>query len=308
MTSRKLGIAVTTYNRCDILLSGLEAIKRLTSIDYELVVCDDGSVDDTVSALTRHNITVVGKTNKGIAWNKNRGLFYLSQHMCCDTIILLDDDAHPVLMGWEQEWIAACDRFGHVNYIPPHYRESLLAGKMTATNPGVGPTVGGMAIGQTAQALSCVGYMDVRFGRYGHEHSDFTGRFARAGFGGFKYQGLTSIEDVYYLIEGGIELVPSESSGTPHDLSQNGALLGQLANDPIYRSPWRTDAEMRDFLSEMPIAFWGAQGGLIPPREAFSASAYLTQYDDVRDANNDALEHYVRAGRSEGRAYGRATE
>jgi hypothetical protein len=304
MNKGRLGIAITTYNRREMLLAGLDSIARLTSIPCEVVVCDDGSHDGTAEAVRARGVPLLGTENKGIAWNKNRGLFYLSQFLHCDTIILLDDDAHPVLMGWEQEWIAACERFGHVNYIPPHYRKDMLAGKLTATHPGVGATVGGMAIGQNASALACVGYMDIRFGRYGHEHSDFTGRFARAGFGGFTYRALDRMQTVYYLIDGGIELMASESTGSSGDLAQNAVLLQELADDPIYRSPWRDDAGMQAFLAEMPPAFRGAQRGLLPPRMPFLARSYLERYDDVRVADVDPLEHFVRVGWSEGRSLG----
>ena len=296
-----LGIAVTTYNRRDMVLDQVAAIRRFTSVPFDLVICDDGSTDGTVEALSLIDVTVIGGLNRGIAWNKNRGLFYLSQYRRVDTIVLLDDDAFPYLYGWEQEWIAACRRFGHVNFIPPHYRQSLVGGGMSAARPGIGPTVGGMAIGQTSAALSCIGYMDVRFGRYGHEHSDFTGRFVRAGFGGFRCQRTTEIVNHYYLIEGGIELLESESSGTERDLSENARLLGELANDPVYRAPWRTDEQMQGFLADMPKPFQGAEDGLLPSLKPFPAELYLARHNDVREAEVDPLEHFVRAGYREGR-------
>ena len=299
--SGSLGIAVTTYNRREMVLDQVAMLRRLTSVPFDLVVCDDGSSDGTIAALQDAGVTVLGGRNRGVAWNKNRGLFYLSQHRRSHTIILLDDDACPVLHGWEQEWIAACRRFGHVNFIPPHYRNSLIGGGMTAARPGIGPTVGGMAIAQTSEALSCVGYMDVRFGRYGHEHSDFTGRFLRAGYGGFRYQTRTGTENHYYLIEGGIALLDSESSGNERDLSENARLLGELATDPIYRAPWRNDQEMRDLLSDMPRAFQGAEDGLVPSMQPFLSERYLDRYLDVKEAEIDPLEHYVRTGHREGR-------
>lgn len=302
--SATLGIAVTTYNRRDMLLDTVRAIRAMTTTPYELVVCDDGSSDGTIQALEAEGVAVLGGLNRGIAWNKNRGLFYLSQHHRCDTIILLDDDAQPAIFGWEREWIEACRRFGHVNFIPPHFRKDLVGGRMTASAPGVGPVVGGMAIGQSAAALSCVGYMDVRFGRYGHEHSDFTGRFTRAGFGGFLYEDGDRVWNLYYLIHGGIELVPSQSSGSSDDLERNARLLGELVADPVYRSPWRSDEEMRQFLAEMPRHFGGSEGGLLPPFTAFDGAAYLEKYVDVREADLDPLEHYIRIGHSEGRQTG----
>lgn len=296
-----LGIAVTTYNRRAMVLEQVATLRRLTSVPFELIICDDGSTDGTAEALREVGVDVIGGVNRGVAWNKNRGLFYLTQHRRVGTVILLDDDAFPFLFGWEQEWLAACARFGHVNFIPPHYRGSLVGGEMNALRPGIGPTVGGMVIGQTSAALSCVGYMDVRFGRFGHEHSDFTSRFLRAGFGGFRYEKPTGTTKHYYLIEGGIKLLQNETNGTEHDLSENERLLGELVNDPIYRAPWRTDEQMHQFLSDMPRRFQGAEDGFFPALKTFLSEPYLSAHEDVRVADMDPLEHYVRDGYREGR-------
>jgi glycosyltransferase involved in cell wall biosynthesis len=43
----KLGIGVSTYNRKESLVRTLEAVRRHTKSNYEIVVSDDGSRDGT---------------------------------------------------------------------------------------------------------------------------------------------------------------------------------------------------------------------------------------------------------------------
>ena len=106
---------------------------------------------------------------------------------------------------------------------------------------------------------------------------------------------------LYYLIDGGLQLVPTPSTGTSEDLDRNARLLGQLSTDPLYRAPWRDDAEMVQFMADMPLCFQGAQHGILPPFASFSADSYLERYQDVREAAVDPLEHFIRIGRAEGR-------
>jgi glycosyltransferase involved in cell wall biosynthesis len=247
----KLGIAVTTYNRREMLINNLRKIEGLTSCDHDIVVCDDGSCDGTRDAVTECGYKIIGGCNRGVAWNKNRGLFYLANVLASDVIILLDDDTYPIVHGWENEWIAAVQRVGHVNYLPPRFRTALVSGGMTAADLGLSRIVSGVCLAMTREAQSYVGYMDVRFGKYGHEHSDYTIRFTRAGFGAHVEITEGRKQVLYYVLDGGLSNLPSKSMGDTTNLKRNEELLIKLAADPVYRSPWRTDAELRDFREEI---------------------------------------------------------
>lgn len=299
---KKLGIAVTTYNRRDMLLSHLNKIQQLTSQPFDLVVCDDGSSDGTREALAARGITVLGGVNKGIAWNKNRGLFYLINVCRSDVVLLLDDDVYPTVHGWEQEWIEAVARVGHVNHLLPSYDFTRLSGGLTARDLGIGPIVNGICLAMSREAQSFIGYMDTRFGRYGHEHSDLTGRFRRAGFGGF--DGLVSGQKraFYYLLRGGLAMADAATSGTPEDLERNMQLLGQLSEEPIYRAPWRTDAEMWEFRAEVDPGAVADLKAPVPPGMQFSGTTYLKNNLDVAAAGFDPLLHYLKFGMNEGRS------
>ena len=131
------GIAITTYNRRDLLLRQIELIRRFSIRAPELVVCDDGSTDGTIEAVAALGIPLVRGRNKGVAWNKNRGIFWLTHHGSADAFILMDDDVLPTTHGWETEWAEAAMALGHVNYTHPDFRPHILSGSARAADPGV---------------------------------------------------------------------------------------------------------------------------------------------------------------------------
>jgi glycosyl transferase family 2 len=73
-----LGIAITTFNHSRMMAAQVKARRRRTSGSFHLVVCDDGSTDDTVATLRGEDVTVITGPRRGIAWNKNRGSFFSS--------------------------------------------------------------------------------------------------------------------------------------------------------------------------------------------------------------------------------------
>src|ERR1700674_997344 len=115
----ELGIGVSTYNRKESLVRTPEAVRRHTRSNYELVVSDDGSRDGTAAAVTSLGVHCITGQNMGVGWNKNRLLFYLNNKRRRNLIILLEEDCYPFADRWEDDWIAAALRWGHVNYAGP---------------------------------------------------------------------------------------------------------------------------------------------------------------------------------------------
>ena len=294
----KLGIALTTFNRRDALLDLVARLERFTSVDYALVIGDDGSTDGTADMLADTRIPAVFGRNKGIAWNKNRGLYHLMNFTAADVLLLMDDDVLPQAYGWEQEWIAAALAFGHVNYVPAHLREHVLTGACRAADPGITHVVGGQCLGFTRGALQHVGYFDPRFGRYGHEHSDVTFRCLRAGFGGISRSAGT--QAYFYVIDGGLALRDVPSNVDFDSLERNARLLAEAGRDPIFRLPWRSDGEMAEFLAEFPQVSPERCHGLIRVPE-FDGDLYLRRHPDVAATGQDPFAHYVAYGKREGR-------
>jgi glycosyltransferase involved in cell wall biosynthesis len=292
-----LGIAITTYNRAHMVMAQIDALQELTSCNFELVVCDDGSTDMTVPKLRDRGVKVISGINRGVAWNKNRGLFYLREIAASSNIVLMDDDIIPTRLGWQDEWIESVARYGHMNFKAPG--PTVFAGKHTPTNPALSHNLGGACIAFSREAISYVGYMDTRFHGYGHEHTDLTMRAIRAGFGGFILVEDDRRRPCFYSIEGGLALLPSDSNANAESVARNGLVLMASEDEPIYRNAWRTSDEYKSLRSEI-----GALDGLNadpPYQQEFHAQAYLAANPDVAAANWDAWHHFTTKGWQENR-------
>ena len=295
------GIAITTFNRCELLLRQIAAIRRFTIADHDLIVCDDGSTDGTVDAVRALGIEVVAGTNKGIAWNKNRGIFHLMHYTAAASVILMDDDVVPTIHGWETEWAESARALGHVNYTHPDFRPHVFAGACTAGDPGISPLVGGMCMGMSREAIGSVGYMDVRFGRYGHEHTDYSRRFVRAGYGGFNREWRGTRRTLFYVVDTGIRLEKTVSTGSPEEAARNAGLLAELEHEPVYRAPWRTDEEREVFTGELRASNGAGPIGVAERLAPFDEDEYLAANPDLTRSNVDPLRHYLWIGWREGR-------
>ncbi len=261
----RLGIAISTFNRRPMLLGLIDALQAQTSRDFDLVVCDDGSTDNTVAALRARGVPVIAGANRGIAWNKNRGLFYLREILGCDVILLLDDDVLPVRQGWERDWIAAVRKFGHINFLSDS--GLLLSGANSPEDPGVSGDLWGACVAFSRAASSYVGYFDTRFRGYGHEHTDLTMRAIRAGFGGFLVEEDGVTHHRFYAIEGGLKLLPSQSAIDKASVARNQPVWAESQAEPIFRNAWRTVEEYTLLRSEL-AALDGLQPAHQPVAEA----------------------------------------
>nr|WP_249296752.1 glycosyltransferase [Acidiphilium multivorum] len=105
-SGKKIGIGITTFNRFEVLKESIRRIKNFTSIPCEIFVADDGSIDNTLEFLPNEDgIYYFSGRNRGVAWNKNRCLFFFRNFIHVDVIILLDDDVHVDGIGWEQNFV-----------------------------------------------------------------------------------------------------------------------------------------------------------------------------------------------------------
>jgi glycosyltransferase involved in cell wall biosynthesis len=248
----KLGIAITTLSRRRHLRRLIDALSRLTLTAYDLIVCDDGSTDSTLAMLATSGVRVVAGRSRGVAWNKNRGLFALMTFSQAEVILLLDDDVMPTEAGWEQPWIDVALRYGHVNLAHPQMASSLVHVGRTPSEPSLSGFVTGACIASSRAALCGVGYMDTRFGRYGLEHVEFSRRFLRAGFGGAVHISGNGTSSSYFMVlSSGMRLVDTISNGSKIEHDKNAPIHEALLSEPIYRHAWRTDCEREIFLAEV---------------------------------------------------------
>jgi glycosyltransferase involved in cell wall biosynthesis len=248
----KLGIGITSYNRYRDLETCLFHVRELTPQPFSLVVADDGSTDDTRAICARQRITCVTGENMGIAWNKNRALFFLHEIFECDVIILLEDDCYPNRFGWHYRWVRAAQEWGHVNFAGNWFCDRFLDGEGTVTRPFLSTSVSGQCVAFSRRALRVCGFLDPRFRGYGYEHSEHSSRLVRAGFGGEMRMGKEGkLIRHYYLLAADLTMLRSQSHRNEESIASNRDVWKKMSRDPIYRYPWRTSAEFRQFRGEI---------------------------------------------------------
>lgn len=88
----KISIIITLYNRADKIVKALKSVLSQTYLNYEIVIIDDGSVDDPEKVLMpfleKYNIKYLKQENSGAAGAKNRG----AKEATADYILFLDSD------------------------------------------------------------------------------------------------------------------------------------------------------------------------------------------------------------------------
>lgn len=87
----RISVIVPTYNRAHFVAEAIESILAQTYRDYEIVVIDDGSTDDTVSVVDRfaEHVTFLQQPHSGIpAVTRNTGLRWATG----EYIAFLDSD------------------------------------------------------------------------------------------------------------------------------------------------------------------------------------------------------------------------
>ncbi len=243
-----VGIGITTFNRSEMLRRTIEAIRMHTRHPHVLFVADDGSSDETVTTLRAMRVSHLAASNRGIAWNKNRALFYLNQIHHCDVIILLEDDTYPNANGWEGVWIEASIKHGHINLYPSHWTEPNISGSGTVTDPYVSRLLTGQCSGFARRSVDTAGFMDTRFRRYGFEHVEHSHRMISCGYGGLA--GDDQGDFLPYLITSSLTVSGLDKAPDMDGVRHNAPIFNQLKTEPRHRWAWRTDEEMAIFRCE----------------------------------------------------------
>ena len=73
----KVDVIVPTYNRSSLVREAIQSILQQTFADFQIVVVDDGSTDDTrcvVGGISDNRVTYIYKPNGGQATAMNIGL------------------------------------------------------------------------------------------------------------------------------------------------------------------------------------------------------------------------------------------
>jgi len=73
--SPRVSVIIPTFNRLAFVTEAIESVRKQTYADYELIVVDDGSTDETPQMLHRQpDITTIRQPHRGVSAARNRGI------------------------------------------------------------------------------------------------------------------------------------------------------------------------------------------------------------------------------------------
>lgn len=87
----KVSVVVCSYNGERTLPDCLEGLRKLAYPDYEVIVVNDGSTDNTPAIASEHPLRLISTQNRGLSCARNTGMEAASGEIVAYT----DDDARP---------------------------------------------------------------------------------------------------------------------------------------------------------------------------------------------------------------------
>ena len=127
-----VSIIVATYNRAPLLAQTLDSIFAQSFQNYEVIVVDDGSIDETRAVLAHYGnrIHYVQQENRGPSAARNLGARLAQSNWLSfqDSDDLVLANHLRVLHGYVQSHPACAMVFGNGNYLggPEHNRECII--------------------------------------------------------------------------------------------------------------------------------------------------------------------------------------
>jgi len=111
----KISVVVCTYNGARTLRQCLSALDALDYPEYEVIVVNDGSTDDTAAIAQDYRVRLINQPNKGLSAARNTGLAASEGEI----VAYIDDDAYPHRY-WLRYLAAAFGRSAHVGIGGPN--------------------------------------------------------------------------------------------------------------------------------------------------------------------------------------------
>ncbi|QGW17593.1 MULTISPECIES: glycosyltransferase family 2 protein [Leclercia] len=199
-SSSKIGIAITTHNRPEVLKLAFEQHMKHLPAGALLMVIDDGSKSAAVVPsgvqLLRH------ETSLGIVASKNASLTVLMD-AGCEHLFLWDDDAWPIADNWHLPYIESPE---------PHlaYQFLDLAGRNKLNDMAVlyrddkhvaytGQR--GVMLYYHRSAIEKVGGFDPVYGRGMYEHPDLALRIHNAGLSTWAFADVAGSEKLIHSMD-----------------------------------------------------------------------------------------------------------
>jgi glycosyltransferase involved in cell wall biosynthesis len=180
------GVAICTYNRGFQLKEMIDAVQATSPPNSRLVVCDDGSTDDTPYIVKEYSdLMYIRGPNLGVAANKNRALVGLRD---CHFLTILEDDLIPQQPGWFETYENVYLNTGIHHFCrvqDKEIAETLPDFSIWLRNLGYTPIYGPSPRGDltflTAEVIRKVGGFNPEFRGAGYAHGEWSHRVAKSG-------------------------------------------------------------------------------------------------------------------------------
>lgn len=224
----KIGIAITTRNRPEILALCVKEWKRLAPSNATIVVVDDASTSPVPNADYRF------MHQAGIAAAKNKCIELLLQQGCTH-LFLSDDDCWPLHSNWHKPYTSS--PFGHLSmtFAKPGNGVHILG---SHDNHTVYNKPCGCMLYVTAAAIKKVGGFDVDYPVWGMEHVDFSQRCVNLGISPYLAMDLPNSHTMFHSLDfiGGARTTVER--GIKSKLIQNNRLLFEVKKGSKERMPY----------------------------------------------------------------------
>ena len=86
-----ISIIVCTYNGASTIRDTLEGVLKLDYPNYEVIVVNDGSKDDTPNIVAEYPVRLISRPNRGLSTARNTGMYAARGEI----LAYIDDDAYP---------------------------------------------------------------------------------------------------------------------------------------------------------------------------------------------------------------------
>jgi GT2 family glycosyltransferase len=86
-----ISVIVCSYNGASTIKDTLQGLQNLSYPDYEVIVVNDGSTDDTPKIAAEYDIKLISTENRGLSNARNTGYQAASKEI----VAYIDDDAYP---------------------------------------------------------------------------------------------------------------------------------------------------------------------------------------------------------------------
>lgn len=195
----RIGVAITTYNRPEVLAKTLEQVINLTPGAYIAVIDDASPTPVTVpDGVDLHR----NKENSGIAASKNKSIEMLMD-AGCEHLFLFDDDAFPLVEEWWKPYADSPEP--HLMYMFEDLKGSnKIKDLKVLYDDGIhraftGPR--GVMLYAHRSVVEAVGGMDTIYGRWGYEHGDWSNRIHHEGLTTWRFADVVGSDKLIYSLD-----------------------------------------------------------------------------------------------------------